>query len=223
MDNTGENEKRWEKPLYALPAVLWGVNFAVFYMFTLGLGPQVGYLVAFAFYWAFWGVFIPWRVIGWGGLKGLFREESPFFTKRNGVAILLFFAVIGGTVGLYVGDFFVGVSNLPLLLIAIPLSLIGPTCEEIVWRGLYVRIFATKPVSACLYPAVGFALWHIIPALFSPEPTDIPTFVLSTFFLGLVYSIIAYLRKSIKWTVISHVIGSIFAFASPLAAIILTL
>ena len=108
---------------------------------------------------------------------------------------------------------------LVLILIAIPYATVNGVCEELLWRGLYVKAFSTNPWLAMVYPAFGFALWHFVPQIIFPADNEIG-FVLSTLFLGLAYGFIAYRTGSARWTAISHSLNGILALASPFGTMI---
>lgn len=95
-------------------------------------------------------------------------------------------------------------------------------CEEIFWRGLYVRLFPRSPWLAILYPSPGFALWHLAPQVVFPGDNVIG-FVISTLFLGLAYGFIAYRAGSATWTAISHSISGSLALSGYLAPSVLTM
>lgn len=105
---------------------------------------------------------------------------------------------------------------LPMIPIAIPAATINGICEEILWRGVYIRVFPGNPWLAILLPAVGFALWHLVPLSIFSEGNKW-AFVLSTFLLGLAYGWIAYKTGSAKWTAISHSLNGILALSGMLA------
>jgi hypothetical protein len=89
-------------------------------------------------------------------------------------------------------------------------------CEEILWRGLYVRLFPRNIWMGILYPSLGFALWHFAPQVIFPAENVIG-FVVSTFFLALPYGFIAYKTGSAKWTAVSHSLSGILALSGYLA------
>ena len=74
-----------------------------------------------------------------------------------------------------------------LILLALPLATVNGICEELLWRGLYVRAFPGNFWLAILFPAAAFALWHLAPQLVYPAENRLG-FVLSTFLLGLAYN-----------------------------------
>jgi membrane protease YdiL (CAAX protease family) len=110
-----------------------------------------------------------------------------------------------------------------LLIIAVPVAIINGICEELLWRGLYVKSFQGNLALGVIYPSIGFALWHISPQLVIPAETGIWPFVLSTFFLGISYAWISYRTMSIKWNAISHSIGGILDFGGAIAPSVVAL
>jgi membrane protease YdiL (CAAX protease family) len=134
---------------------------------------------------------------------------------------LLLFALLNATaLAMYGRDFI----HAPLLMIvlAIPLATINGICEELLWRGLYVRAFPGNPWLGMVFPGVGFALWHFVPQTIYPAENQL-SFVLSTLFLGLAYGLIAYRTGSAKWTAISHSLSGILALSGYLPSSLLAL
>ena len=107
-----------------------------------------------------------------------------------------------------------------ILLLASIQALINGTCEEIYWRGLFFKKFPQNKLWGFLYPAIGFALWHFSPQLVYPAEMGEVAFVISTLFLGLSFNWIAYKTKSIRWSVVIHVLISFFALGKPHVTIV---
>jgi membrane protease YdiL (CAAX protease family) len=110
-----------------------------------------------------------------------------------------------------------------ILLTAVPVAVVNGVCEELLWRGLYVKVFPGNAALGVIYPSIGFALWHISPQLVVPAETGEWAFVASTFFLGISYGWISYRTGSIKWNAISHSIGGILDLGGAIAPSILVL
>ena len=108
----------------------------------------------------------------------------------------------------------------------IPVAIINGTCEEILWRGLYIKNFPNKVMLGLIYPSIGFAIWHLSPQLVFPSEGGIIgvlIFIISTFFLGFCYGWVSYKTKSIKWNALSHSLNSILAFGIPISSSLVTL
>jgi len=203
-----------------LPLALIASTGAVFRAANQLLTQEAAYLFGFAFYWLFWCLAVPWLVFRKQGLGSLLRDQRPLFGKGNWLASLLWVLVTLMALGMY-GRSFIQAPP-ALILLAVPLAAINGLCEELLWRGLYVRLFPHNPWLAILVPSLGFALWHLSPQVILPVDNPLG-FVVATFFLALPYGYIAWRAGSAKWTAISHALNGILALSGYLAPSLLAL
>jgi len=223
----GENV-RTEKPtryfLLSLPILLLVSTAFVFTSVAQWLGREAGYVVGFLFYNIFWCLIIPYLVLGKNNFLTVFKEDSPLFRKKNWWLILLLLSTTLGAFSMLLSH---NIADTPplLIVIAIPVAFITGTCEEILWRGLYTKVFPKQLVSGLIYPTIGFAIWHLSPQLIYPAqmPGGVFAFAGLTFFLGLCYGLVAYKTGSCKWTALSHSINGILDFGGALAPAVFTL
>ena len=206
--------------LLVIPFLLLPSAALVFWIGVRWLGREAGYLVGFLFYWTIWCLLFPLLVQGRVGFRALLSDQLPLFSSVNWPAAALLVVITLVTLLMYSRVFFS--ATLLMVLVAIPLATINGFCEEVLWRGLYVRAFPGNPWLAILFPAIAFALWHLVPLVVFPEGNRF-AFVLSTFFLGLAYGWIAYRTGSAKWTAISHSLNGALALSGMLAPSILKL
>lgn len=186
----------------------------VFALAARWLGVQAGYLFGFGFYWLVWCLLVPRWILGEAEFARILRNRPPLFRRANWLVALLWLVVTLTAVLLYAREFIR--APLSLILLAIPLATANGFCEEILWRGLYVRMFPHNPWLGILYPSFGFALWHFAPqVVFTAD--NVLGFVISTFFLGLAYGAIAYRTGSAWWTAVSHSLSGILALGGYLA------
>ncbi len=195
--------------LLLLPFLLLLSTALIFISFSQLLGKELGYVLGFTFYWGIWCIIVPLLLLGKDGFFSLFREEIPLFRKENWLPVSLLAATSVGALFMY---FIPNIATTPtvVIIIGIPVAIINGTCEEILWRGLYVTRFPNKVMLGLIYPSIGFAIWHISPQLVFPSEGGIITvmiFIISTFFLGFCYGWVSYKTRSIKWNALSHVIN----------------
>jgi membrane protease YdiL (CAAX protease family) len=186
----------------------------IFWLTSRWLGAEAGYLLGFGFYWLFWCLLLPRWLLGKAEFTAILRDRAPLFGRANWLAALLWLTVTLVSVFMYAGEFLR--APLTLILLAVPLATLNGFCEEILWRGLYVRRFPRNPWMAILYPSLGFAFWHLAPQVIFPAE-NLPGFVLSTFFLALPYGFIAYRTGSARWTALSHSLSGFLALSGMLA------
>uniref|UniRef100_A0A7C4KYJ5 CPBP family intramembrane metalloprotease n=1 Tax=Bellilinea caldifistulae TaxID=360411 RepID=A0A7C4KYJ5_9CHLR len=200
--------------ILAIPWFLIPTTAGIFVLAGHLLGSQGGYLFGFGFYWLFWCLLIPGVLSGKAKMTAIFRERTPLFSRSNWLAALLWIAIMLIAVMMYAGDFVR--APIILILFAVPLATINGFCEEILWRGIYVKAFPNNPWLAIFYPSVGFAGWHFVPQLLYPADNSLG-FVVSTFFLALPYGYIAYRTGSAKWTALSHSLSGVLVLGGFLA------
>jgi hypothetical protein len=204
----------------AIPFLLVPSTGLVFSHASRRCGRERGYLLGFFFYWLFWCLAVPGTVLGGKGLSDLLIDGVSLFAGENRAAAGLFVMITLVTVFMYGRGFLRGPFR--LIVIAIPIAVLNGFAEELLWRGFYVGSFPHDFRLAVLYPAIGFALWHLSPLLVFSQGSK-PGFVLSTFLLGLAYGWIAFETGSAKWTAISHSLNGILALSGMIGPSMLTL
>lgn len=201
--------------LLGLPIALFLTTAAAFLYLTSWLRKPVGYLLGFLFYWFFWCLIVPRTILGKDTFRTLLTDRVSLFTRNNWPALLLIIVVTAVTLVMYLSKFLR--STWILMLLSFPCAVIDGTCEEILWRATYVRVFVNTPLLAIFYPSLGFAAWHFVPQMVYPASSGTLIFVLSTFFLGICYGFVAYRTGSAKWTAISHSASCILALSGMIA------
>jgi len=207
--------------LLALPFVLLPTTMVVFLGLAPLLGKETGYLFGFLFYWLFWCLFVPRLLLDKASFSGVLAGRRPLFARANWPAVLSFAIVSAAAAIMYLGKFV----HAPwiLMLLAAPCATVDGECEEILWRGLYIRSFPGKPLLAIVYPSLGYAAWHFVPQMIFPATAGTLRFVVSTFFLGLAYGFMAYRTGSAKWTAISHSLNGTLALSGNIAKSLLSI
>jgi len=204
-----------------LPIILIVTTAIIFRVFSILLGKSWSIIIGFSFYQIIWCTIIPLVFLGKNSFLELFKQKERFFQKKNIVLIVLFLLPIIGALFFFIPN--LSKYSLLTFLIGIPVTTINSTCEEIFWRGLFVKEFYHNKLLAIFFPTFFFALWHVSPEManISVSFNDLWILPLITLPLGFVYSILAYKTKTIKWVAISHSISGILAFGVPISTSIL--
>ena len=206
--------------LLSLPFLLTPSTALAFSLLSRWLGDDWGYVLGFVVYWL-WCLAVPLVLLGKDAIRSLLRDEAPLFKRQNWLLVLLLALTIAGAVVMYLIPN-LGRTSIWVVLFS-PIAIVTGTCEEILWRGTYVRAFRGNLLLACVYPALGFAVSHLSPELVFPAEGGVLPFVASTFFLGLAYGWVAYKTGSAKWTAITHSLIGLLAFGEPLSSSIVRL
>jgi membrane protease YdiL (CAAX protease family) len=208
--------------LIVLPLLLISTTGSIFYYSASSLGVDWSYLIGFLFYWIVWCYVIPLILLKPHGFYELFKKGAvSIFGKHNWyLSVLLFATVIGALIIYFIPN--VITAPLPVIILAIPLSIIAGTGEEILWRGLYIRSFPGNLLLSYLFPSIWFSVQHISSQL--PEWSgESLILIASTLPLGLVYGLVAFKTNSIRWNALAHTIISFFGLAMPITTSIYNL
>lgn len=223
MDKT-ELSKFKRISLVIMPVVLT-LSTLILFSFLANIFSLETAFIGYLFYWGFWGVCFPLWLLGRNTLKALFIDNTT--VKRISKCDWVLLAI---PPGLYL---FIAVSfiffrglipemdlpeiNLPsshilLLVFGLMMVLVNGVLEEVTWRGTFISVFPRRKFLGFIYPAVAFSLWHLSPMIglfrMRGAANIIETIVLGVV-LGLCWGRVAWRRKSIKWSVVSHILANI--------------
>ena len=192
--------------LIVAPVLILICELFAFLWFTKWFGFTRGYLVAFMLYWIICLILSLW-IVGYDGFKNLFHFTSAPFGKPAmlGIILLILPPLLAGLTAFRVN---IQRVSFLILLVSAGLALVNGTLEEVLWRGAYVTVFPKHLTLGYLYPALGFAVWHLAPQIVRPSsmPGGIISFILGALFLGLCWGWVAWQTNSIILATISHVL-----------------
>jgi membrane protease YdiL (CAAX protease family) len=193
--------------LQIAPAVLVVTMIGVFRSLTSLLGYPLGYLCAFAVYWIGWCGVLPLAVLGPRDLAGLFAEGRHRRPGRDASTIaLVAWPIVLPLVFAFLPR--VAHASAPILMMSAGLGIVTGVAEEVLWRGVYLRLFPDNPWWSAVYPSLAFGVWHAAPLSVLPSryPGGAFAFVAYSTVLGLSYATAARRTRSIRWVAISHCI-----------------
>ena len=188
--------------LIMLPWLLLLSTYLVFIWSVKLFGPKSGYLFGYLFYWIFWCYLIPFIILGPNNISLLFKNNYKLSWMIIIIvltpAILAFFGI----------PFWPYLFKLTPIIIIVSLlsALVNGTGEELFWRGVYAQSFPDNLLWGYLYPTVMFTFWHLSPRAVQTAGTGTFTFLLGALLMGLCWGYVAMRTKSIRWTVLSHII-----------------
>ena len=190
-----------------LPVILLGTTAFAFFIFSRLFGKKPGYFLGFVFYWTIWCLLIPLWFFTWEDIKTLFDFSWILFGQNK---LLNSFCVVVPLIFAYSYAFpkALQAASTQIIIISFLLAVINATMEEILWRGLYLKIFSGDKWSYLIISSVGFAIWHFAPQIIFPSkaPGGQISFVLFAFVFGIVYSIVVFNTRSIVLVTISHIL-----------------
>ena len=172
--------------------------------------------------WEVWawvpGILIYWMIISflilWGGGKTSIRKWLGPSQGRWGWAVLaLILALPPLQMFLTKGYLLKGISIwLPWLL----LGLINPFLEEGYWRGLVLDSAANwSKWLAVSFSSAFFTLNHLVGLGATSIACRNPVFLANVFIIGIIFGIIYYKTRSLRWLILSHGLTDLFSLSVP--------
>jgi len=152
--------------------------------------------------WIIWCGLLPLLIVGPNGLREMFKDAHPRLGKPAGLGLLF---LIGPAITPFFTLFLPRVMSITptILLYSILFAITNGTFEEILWRGVYIKLFPDNKVWGVLWPSLWFGIWHLAPGsvsvVFSPW-----TLMAGAIVFGLSWSMLAMRTKTIRWSIISH-------------------
>ena len=199
------NAQQKKRFLFILPFILLLTTSAVFYYFSKFLGKKPGYFSGFLFYWLFWCTTIPLLLIGKKSIADLFIIHQPIFGKQK-IRNLIFLVV--PLVFVYSYEFPIVIKHIDAIIIisSFTLAFVNATAEEILWRGIFLKIPGNDSKVYILFSSFGFAIWHFAPQIIytNQQPGGAISFVGFAFILGLLFSAVVKDTRSIFLTIVAH-------------------
>jgi len=80
--------------------------------------------------------------------------------------------------------------------------------EEVLWRGVYMKLFPGSLMFRIVWPSIWFALWHYAPGSVSSNG-NIMALVIGAAFFGFYLSFLAKKTDTIWWCIVTHILGGI--------------
>jgi membrane protease YdiL (CAAX protease family) len=189
------------------PPVLMAVMYPVFQFLAGALeNDRIAWYLGLATYWLIWGAVFPLLVIGFQNVKELIRP------RRISRKVLLLLAVpLAGAMGAKLVPA-MGAYEKESVLITILLvsSAFGNGFfEELLWRGVYTKLFPTNLFFRMIWPSVWFGLWHYIPVSISNgELTGLIGMMVGPMMMGLYFSYLTRKTNTLWWAIVAHTVGA---------------
>lgn len=201
--SNGRARRCWT--MVAVPPVLLVTMYVAFQELTVQYGFPLGYLLAFGLYWCVWCIAVPIAVLGLRGVLTLFRSPE---LRISQLGVATQFALWWPLAAPLVFVFFprIASTSATVVVASVVLGMVIGVTEEVLWRGVYVTLFAENIWLNTIYPSLAFGLWHLCPSSVAPSrhPGGGLAFVGYAFVLGLSYAYVARRTRSITWNTVSH-------------------
>lgn len=200
------SRSRWRRATARLmPAVVPLAMRWVFRTSAQRYGPRRGYQVGFVVYWvSCWA--LTTAVLGRRAPAGLWQRPEPVLPSPP---VLAAAALVTPPLGGVAAEWLPARRGADLTTLAVT-ALVGTTnavSEEVLWRGVPTAVFPDESWWGWLWPALGFAAWHLVPLTQRPVTAERRAAVLAgAAAIGLGYGWIALRSQSLALVAAAHAI-----------------
>ena len=190
-----------------VPPVLIAVMYPIFHSLAPVMNGTIAWYLGLAIYWLIWGAAFPLLIIGWENIKTLVRPQRPTKKVLLPVAIPLLGALIVQFMP-GMGDY--DKSSVWILLLLLSSAIGNGFFEELLWRGVYVRLFPDSIFYRMIWPGIWFALWHYVPgSVSSGSVAGLIGLMAGAGVMGLYLSYLTRKTNTLWWSILVHFIGGI--------------
>ncbi|MGD2253775.1 MAG: CPBP family intramembrane metalloprotease [Anaerolineales bacterium] len=184
------------------PLILMGMMYPIFGWLTGALGKTIGWYLGLVVYWLLWGAVFPLLIIGKESIRNLIRPRKP---DAKAIGLVLLMLLLAGTFRLITKTEY----QKPSIWIFVLLLTTNPGngfFEEVLWRGVYMKLFPDNLFFRIVWPSFWFALWHYIPVTAHSDKNPIGM-IIGPGLMGLYLGFLAKKTGTIWWTILAHTIG----------------
>jgi membrane protease YdiL (CAAX protease family) len=190
------------------PPILIAFMYPIFQFLAGALeNDRIAWYLGLATYWAIWGAAFPLLMIGFQNIKELIRPQKIY----RKVWLLLAVPLVGAIGAKLVP----GMGTYEKQSLFITILLVSSTFgngffEELLWRGVYTRLFPTNLFFRMIWPGIWFGLWHYVPvSIHNSQLTGLIGMMIGPMMMGLYFSYLTKKTNTLWWAMIAHTVGGI--------------
>ena len=142
---------------------------------------RIGWLLGLAIYWVIWGLIFSLFIIGRENIRRLITPQKPTMPI---IVLVLFPLVMTALFKFIPGGMAYEKPNALIILLLISSAFGNGIFEEILWRGVYMKLFPQNLLLRIVWPSIWFGLWHYVPGSVNPESGHVVGLIIGALFLG---------------------------------------
>ena len=191
-----------------IPPILIAFMYPIFNSLAGALiNDRIAWYLGLIIYWIIWGMVFPLIIIDKKDIKALIRPQRPKAAIIIPISIIL--------LGALSARFLVPGMEYEKQSVWIFILLLS-TCfgngffEELLWRGVYYKLFPNNIFFRMIWPSVWFGIWHYVPVSISNnELTGLVGMMIGPILMGFVLSYMTKKTNTLWWAILAHTLGGI--------------
>jgi membrane protease YdiL (CAAX protease family) len=193
-----------QKIVMVAPVVLVAVMYPVFQFFAHQFGETLGWYFGLISYWLVWGIGFSMPILGKQGLIDIIRPQQPNFR----ILLLVLIPILIASLYRFVPGMGYEKPSTWVFLLLLSTAFGNGFFEEVIWRGLYMKMFPDNFMLRIVWPSIWFALWHYAPGSVHSDG-NVMALMIGAGVFGFYLSFLAKQTNGIWWTIVIHTLGGI--------------
>jgi len=195
-----------------IPLILIAIMYPIFHLLAGSLdNDRIAWYLGLIIYWLIWGLVSPLIILGKKSINELIHPQKPTIKILIPMSIILLGALAAR---LLVPGMEYEKQSVWILLLLLSTAFGNGFFEELLWRGVYFKLFPDKIFYRMIWPTIWFAIWHYIPgSVLHENVTGLIGLMAGSGLMGLVLSYTTKKTNTLWWSILAHTIGGIIMVA----------
>ncbi len=187
-----------------IPPILISFMYPIFHVLAGALVvDRIAWYLGLIIYWLIWGAAFPLWIIGKETILKLVRPQKP--DKK--VLILVSIPLVLAIIARFMPGMEYDKESVWILLLLLSTTFGNGFFEEVLWRGVYVKLFPNNIIFRMIWPSIWFAIWHYVPG--SILHGNVLGLIIGSGMMGLYLSYLTKKTNTLWWPIVVHVLGGI--------------
>ena len=193
---------------FVIPIVIIASMYPIFNLLAGAIAnDRIAWYLGLMTYWLIWGLIFLFMIIGKKEIKSLIRPKKPTKTIILPISIILLGALAAR---LLVPGIEYEKPSVWIFILLLSTCFGNGFFEEVLWRGVYFKLFPDKIFYRMIWPSIWFGIWHYVPvSIHNNELTGLIGMIIGPILMGLVLSYLTKKTNTLWWTIIAHTVGGI--------------
>jgi membrane protease YdiL (CAAX protease family) len=168
---------------------------------------RIAWYLGLIIYWLVWGAAFPILMIGKDSIKALIKPQKPTVAIILPMSIIILGALCAR---LLVPGMEYEKQSIWILILLLSTTLGNGFFEELLWRGVYYKLFPNNLFFRMIWSSVWFGIWHFVPvSINNNELTGLIGMMIGPILMGLVLSYMTKKTNTLWWSMLAHTLGGI--------------
>ena len=194
---------RRQRIAFFLAPLVAGSMYPVFHSLAGVMDDRMAWYLGLAIYWLVWGAAFPLLTLGRESIRLLIRPRKPSWR----ILLLLAVPLAGALAVSLMPGMGYEKQSVWILLLLLSTAFGNGFFEEVLWRGVYARLFPNSVFFGIVWPGVWFALWHYVPG--SVLHGNVAGLMIGSGVMGLYLAWLTRKTGTIWWAIVAHTVGGI--------------